>query len=920
MRFEALEPLTGRGPALGDRRIERADRIQRVRAPSHWTSARVEAWLDWAEALPDDLPAGSPITLAGDDGAGGEVLGGGPGRHARRLAAWGLKLGHFDLDGARAFARDLVDVFLAGWAAPGSALAFGARLHPLVEDPARSPATAVMRLDSAAAWIPAANDVLAARLAAVVEAVRRCQGDADACADPAQNQVLARAARAARDAGHAGATDAAIADRVALARAGQTAPGAPAAAILAADRGTVANPGPEARRAAASAWAGADLTLVFDDIDALALDRAAAGPRALIDLASIPDDATLEAVAALLAVALDIEASVGFSALAREAFIRRDHRPASLALAGLGDRLVAEALAYGGAAARARAGELTALVGGAALAMSADLAARLGPYPAFAAERDARLADLARRRDAALALPAGPTADRARAAWEHAFATAAQHGLRNAQVTGPAADPEMALRLGRQTLDHAPWAGPVALAETADGVMVPVLAEAALRGLAALGADADAARAHVLGRRSLRDAPALDPTALAARGFTDHEIAAVEEALRDAPSLRAAFAPAVVGVGFLRDVLGAPAEAAADPDFDTLALAGFGPEAIARAEAWALGTGSLTDAPFLDDAARSVFAAAPGTPIDDRIAMAVATDAFACAPLPVTLGLAFEDSPARAADLQARAAAAGVRALSIHRAPPPATFSLRLPDPPAPEVRAAPPPRDRIVERIVEVDRSRQRLPDRRKGYIQKATIGGHKVYLHTGEYDDGELGEIFIDMHKEGAAFRSLMNNFAIAISIGLQYGVPLDEFVEAFVFTRFEPSGAVTGNDSIRSATSILDYVFRELGVSYLDRRDLANLDPGELNPDGIGGGAPEPQPAARFMSKGFARGAAPDNLVFLPVAARGGAGAAAGPLADVCPACGDLAMVRKGQSLICQTCGARQSGAGDPGAVRS
>jgi ribonucleoside-diphosphate reductase alpha chain len=118
------------------------------------------------------------------------------------------------------------------------------------------------------------------------------------------------------------------------------------------------------------------------------------------------------------------------------------------------------------------------------------------------------------------------------------------------------------------------------------------------------------------------------------------------------------------------------------------------------------------------------------------------------------------------------------------------------------------------------------RLPDRRKGYIQKAIVGGHKVYLHTGEYDDGELGEIFIDMHKEGAAFRSLMNNFAIAISIGLQYGVPLEEFVDAFVFTRFEPAGPVTGNDSVKNATSILDYIFRELGVSYLGRTDLAQV----------------------------------------------------------------------------------------------
>jgi ribonucleoside-diphosphate reductase alpha chain len=226
-------------------------------------------------------------------------------------------------------------------------------------------------------------------------------------------------------------------------------------------------------------------------------------------------------------------------------------------------------------------------------------------------------------------------------------------------------------------------------------------------------------------------------------------------------------------------------------------------------------------------------------------------------------------------------------------------------------VAAAPPPEERIVERVVERERVRRKLPDRRKGYIQKASVGGHKVYLHTGEYDDGELGEIFIDMHKEGAAFRSLMNNFAIAISIGLQYGVPLDEFVDAFVFTRFEPAGPVTGNDTVKSATSILDYIFRELGISYLGRHDLASADPGELNADGLGHGksiAPEePQPASRFISRGFSRGAAPDNLVFLPVANRP-AGGGVLDAADVCAACGDVAVVRKGASLICETCGAR------------
>ena len=169
---------------------------------------------------------------------------------------------------------------------------------------------------------------------------------------------------------------------------------------------------------------------------------------------------------------------------------------------------------------------------------------------------------------------------------------------------------------------------------------------------------------------------------------------------------------------------------------------------------------------------------------------------------------------------------------------------------------------------------TRTRLPDRRKGYIQKASVGGHKVYLHTGEFDDGNLGEIFIDMHKEGAAFRSLMNNFAISVSIGLQYGVPLEDYVDAFAFTRFEPAGEVDGNDRITAATSILDYIFRELGVSYLNREDLSEL--GNTSHDGLGrgrgdaitkrDGQPISDEAAQIISRGFSRGQLPDNIVIL------------------------------------------------------
>src|SRR5438093_4059921 len=182
---------------------------------------------------------------------------------------------------------------------------------------------------------------------------------------------------------------------------------------------------------------------------------------------------------------------------------------------------------------------------------------------------------------------------------------------------------------------------------------------------------------------------------------------------------------------------------------------------------------------------------------------------------------------------------------------------------------------ERVVEKIVEritVLREREKMPDRRKGYTQKAVVGGHKVYLRTGEYDDGRLGEIFIDMHKEGAALRSFINNFAIAVSLGLQYGVPLEEYVDAFTFTRFEPAGPVQGNDSIKYATSILDYVFRELAVSYMSRFDLAHVDPSESNFDAMGKGVEEGkepadagQQANKYLSKGLTRSRT-DNLVVM------------------------------------------------------
>ncbi len=179
-----------------------------------------------------------------------------------------------------------------------------------------------------------------------------------------------------------------------------------------------------------------------------------------------------------------------------------------------------------------------------------------------------------------------------------------------------------------------------------------------------------------------------------------------------------------------------------------------------------------------------------------------------------------------------------------------------------------------VSQSFVKSEKSGKRfsMPDRRKGYIQKATIGDHKVYLHTGEYEDGKIGEIFIDTSKEGELVKALMNNFAIAVSLGLQYGVPLDEFVSAFIGTKFEPSGKVNGNDRILSASSILDYIFRELAISYLNREDLAhtpsigNLDTSSSDEKGSDEQNQLLKIVKDITSKGFVRNNYKKNLVDL------------------------------------------------------
>ena len=885
MRFPRRFGERRMGLDLPPRTIEQAGVDVEVCAPVGWTTARLDAWADWARA--EGLPLERGLDAVAQAYAG-------------RLAQVGTDVGLFaDANEGLRFRGEIEATLLLGLASPAEPRAAALEVIDLdapQSGAALAAAIARLRRERAA---DAAASRLEGLLADVARAVQRCEGDAIACADPVHNPSLTRAARTARD---AGATDAMVLDRIALAtHSDEALSGTNATPALSAAPETLLTPGGQLARAAAFAWeAGARVRLLVSQAVAAQAADAALAPAATVNVyAFLGEDGFdaegLAAAVRLWTVALELEAC-------RTGARRPPGNPLALNLAGVAELLVAQGLSYGEDDGRAEAQAVVALAAAASGFASAEIAERLAPCPAFKAERRGELARL-RQMKAGLSENARPVARLARQGLDKLMGKAGAQGLRNLQHLELRVDPEASLRLGGLSTGADPWRGPRGWSETADGEALPVVLEAALQGASRLGMEPTRLRRAVLGARSLDGEGPLNRSALLAAGFTDLEIGRAQAALAGARTLAHVFAPIVLGEGFVQDVLGAPE----GPTTDVLAAAGFTAAEIAGAEAELLGS---LEPSSLPESVRVLLAPGEKVDADARARMAAALTPFACAPVTADVRLAPDAGPAEAVAQIAEAFALGAPAVRLHRPAEPRRLVLPAEPERAPPARPAaePPPKPRVVERIVEVERSRRRLPHRRKGYIQKASVGGHKVYLHTGEYDDGELGEVFIDMHKEGAAFRSLMNNFAIAISIGLQYGVPLEEFVDAFVFTRFEPAGAVTGNDRVRSATSILDYIFRELGVSYLDRQDLAS-DGAELDADGLGDGeaneSSAPMAAACYISKGFSRGAAPDNLLFLP-AARSTTPCGGNQDRDICPACGDLALGWRGARRVCQSCG--------------
>ena len=668
------------------------------------------------------------------------------------------------------------------------------------------------------------------------------------------------------------------------------------------------------------------------------------------------DTEAFEHACRLWTVVLEISVLMASFPSARIAQLSYEYRTLGLGYANLGALLMRLGLPYDSDKGRAIAGAITAIMTGRAYETSAELAAGLGVFPRFAENREAMLRVIRNHRRAAYGadkteyeglsiVPQALSEDEcpdylqkaAQAAWDRAYELGQKHGYRNAQATVLAPTGTIGLVMDCDTTGVEPDYALVKLKKLAGGGYLKIINQAIPEALTRLGYSAEAIDrivAYAQGSRSLVGAPGINPLSLAAKGFTPELLEKIEKAIPTAFSLEDVFSRYNLGDEFLSEVLGFKKEEVAADNLRVLELLGFSDSQITEAQLFICGRMTLEGAsdlkkehlPVFDCASRcgalgKRFIAAGG-----HLKLMAAVQPFISGAISKTINMPTESTIAEVTDAFYESWRLGLKAVALYRDGSKlsqvmsAAVETRT-DKREDQVMAA---ARVLTEKVIE--RRRRKLPGRRDGYTQKAAIAGHKLYLRTGEYRDGTLGEIFLDMHKEGAAFRSLMNCFAIAISLGLQYGVPLDEYVEAFIFTRFEPNGMVHGHNRIRMATSVIDYVFRELAVNYLGRNDLAHVDEADLASDDPGDPAnrqePEKAPAKAKGGNGAAKksqpAAAPAAPVTVPVEARQQVSAALahpdptqkakqlGFTGDICDSCGQMTMVRNGTCLKCVSCG--------------
>ncbi len=637
------------------------------------------------------------------------------------------------------------------------------------------------------------------------------------------------------------------------------------------------------------------------------------------------------------------------------------YRTLGLGYANIGSLLMRMGIPYDSDEGRSICGAITSIMTGEAYSASAEMAAELGPFPGYEENREPMLRVINNHRRAAYDAPAemyeGLTVKpislstettppdllaAARDVWNRAIELGTEHGFRNAQATVIAPTGTIGLVMDCDTTGIEPDFALVKFKKLAGGGYFKIINQAIPAALKTLGYSAeqiDEIVAYTVGHGTLKGCPTIDRETLCEKGLTDDLVDKVEKALPTSFDISNAFAPHVLGEDFLRSI-GCGDQELACWNLDVLAKLGFSPDQIEAANAWACGTMTVEGAPHLAAKHLPVFDCANrcgkrGTRsirYEGHILMMAAAQPFISGAISKTINM-----PADATlDDVKRAYYLGwqkmLKAVALYRDGSKLSqpLSIAMAGEEAEDLRQAVADGDTgkvagsMAERVViRYQARRNRLPNRRTGFTQKASVGGHKVYIRTGEYENGTVGEIFLDMHREGAAFRSLMNCFAIAVSLGLQYGVPLEEFVDAFVFTRFEPSGMVGGHERIKMATSVIDYVFRELAITYLDRNDLAQVSIEDLRHDAVGTGSDqhklppseeemaEVQPIAVGQSGGrTVYASAPPAETGTATASKEQAAAQRarymGYEGDPCPECGALTLVRNGTCLKCDSCG--------------
>jgi ribonucleoside-diphosphate reductase alpha chain len=651
----------------------------------------------------------------------------------------------------------------------------------------------------------------------------------------------------------------------------------------------------------------------------------------------------------------------------RIAQLSYEYRTLGLGYANLGSLLMVMGLAYDSEESRAVAGALSAILSGEAYAQSARLAAELGPFPHYGENKAEMLRVIRNHRRACYNAPAGEyekvhtpprginpgfcppyLLDAAKASWDRALELGNIHGFRNAQVSAIAPTGTIGLLMDCDTTGVEPDFALVKFKKLAGGGYFKIINQSVPPALENLGYTPEAIgeiTAYATGWKTFAGDPGLNPInieALEGRGFTAAAIAAAEEAVKASLNLEGVFNPWILGKRFIEETLKIPEAVWSVPGFNLLKHLGFSGREIEAAESYACGAMGLEGAPHLKKEHYGVFDTATPSgkngrrsiPWTAHIGMMAAVQPFISGAISKTINMpnsaGYEDIKGAYMSSWKNA----LKAVALYR------DGSKLSQP----LSAFAPGSDPLADTILRVTRDmdavnrpapaerkaggrgvRRPLPNRRAGYTQKAKIGGHSIFIRTGEYDDGGLGEIFLDMHKEGAAFRSLLNSFAIAVSLGLQYGVPLEEYVDAFTFSRFEPNGTVQGHDYVKMATSVIDYIFRDLAISYLKRSDLGQIKPEDLLATGTKSDTreterpPNSKSSAGFRPQGDIRqgGANPGK----GSASAGGKTAAAaeqteaakiaqarikGYEGDPCPACGYFTLVRNGTCMKCDTCG--------------